>query len=502
MRYKKNADGKWVSKDDDYAKSTSSQQPSQDQVHDDIPNTVNGEDFFVNPEDIVAGEGHYSVSMDGLDDTFNMDVTPTPARQPSSFGFPRASLFSTPTPPPLDLQYIPQPCLPPPIFHLQYEVDIIRYLSYEKLLLRANSLLPCWYTNTKPLQASFLVPSAFGPLRQATATSLAVIAPRPSRMAASVAVVVPATTPRPSCKAAIATPALFTIIPRPSRKAAATVPPISTLPFTGSLVTSTMRKTKRRTKKLDPVSRRTTRLNRQDAQPLSPGPCYGLTFSKSQRVKRTLPMPLVASTMRKTMRRTKKPSPVSRRTTHLNRQDAQPLSPGPRYGLASSKSRWVKRTLPMPLRKKDGTTHHGDIALTPSAFLTSESKFGTPIRSIHYLSCQRPRHETWRTGARFTVSSLRKSSHGVLVPRGNDAAKRSRCQRPTLTSSSPDQLQQPCLLHYRLVAYPTCMDTNVCQSTLITPLWLLTWWRKKTQSNCPRKMLTAKYLSLRQSLGV
>ncbi|KAL6013694.1 hypothetical protein ACLOJK_004192 [Asimina triloba] len=325
MRYKKNADGKWVSKDDDYAKSTSSQQPSQDQVHDDIPNTVNVEDFFVNPEDIVAGEGHYSVSMDGLDDTFNMDVTPTPARQPSSFGLPRASLFSTPTPPPLDLQYIPQPCLPPPIFHLQ-------------LLLRANSLLPCWYTNTKPLQASFLVPSASGPLRQATATSLAVIAPRPSRMAASVAVVVPATTPQPSCKAAIATPAVFTIIPRPSRKAAAIVPPISV--------------TKRRTKKLDPVSRRTTRLNRQDAQPLSPGPCYGLTSSKSQRVKRTLPMPLVASTMRKTMRRTKKPRPVSRRTTHLNRQDAQPLSLGPRYGLASSKSRWVKRTLPMPLRKK------------------------------------------------------------------------------------------------------------------------------------------------------
>ncbi|KAL5985099.1 hypothetical protein ACLOJK_036335, partial [Asimina triloba] len=46
---------------------------------------------------------------------------------------------------------------------------------------------------------------------------------------------------------------------------------------------SGLRKDKRRLRKAGPISRRTTRLNRQDAQPLPPGPRYDTSRSGSQR---------------------------------------------------------------------------------------------------------------------------------------------------------------------------------------------------------------------------
>ncbi|KAL5994086.1 hypothetical protein ACLOJK_034957 [Asimina triloba] len=43
---------------------------------------------------------------------------------------------------------------------------------------------------------------------------------------------------------------------------------------------------------------------------------------------------------------------VSKRTTRLDCEDAQPLRSSPWYRLPSFKSQWVKKVLPRPLKKK------------------------------------------------------------------------------------------------------------------------------------------------------
>ncbi|KAL5993965.1 hypothetical protein ACLOJK_038322, partial [Asimina triloba] len=63
--------------------------------------------------------------------------------------------------------------------------------------------------------------------------------------------------------------------------------------------------------------------------------------------------PSSTKTCPSTLQKVKRPSSISKRTTRLNRRDAQPLPPGPWYSLPSSKNQRVKKKMATPVKRGD-----------------------------------------------------------------------------------------------------------------------------------------------------